>query len=282
VFRFFRAGRKASQSVGDTKPRNAARGFSDAADFALADPDADISTRPPGSIDAPQDGPFASLGPVGHRARMRAKIMERGTDALADYELLEMLLFLAFKQGDTKPLAKALINKFGSYAAVLAAPQPVLLAVPGLGVHAVCAIKLVQGSAVRMARAELLDRPVLNDWPRLMDYLTAILARERVEQFRILFLDNRNQLLADEMQSRGTVNHTHVYPREVVKRALDLHATAIILVHNHPSGDPSPSRDDIEMTHDIRDALNLMSITLHDHVIIGNGRWLSFRQKNLL
>jgi DNA repair protein RadC len=140
----------------------------------------------------------------------------------------------------------------------------------------------VQAAALRLARAEVLSRPVLNNWDRLMEYLTAVLARERVEQFRVLFLDNRNHLLADEAQARGTVNHTPVYPREVVKRALELHASALILVHNHPSGDPTPSPEDVEMTNEVREAARALSITLHDHVIVGNGRWLSLRREGLL
>ena len=179
--------------------------------------------------------PFPTTGPQGHRARMRDKLLDRGPDALADYELLEMLLFFVQPKGDTKPLAKGLINQFGSFASVLSAPQKDLFATPGLGRHSVAALKLVQASAQRLARAEVMDRPVLNNWDRLLDYLHAVLARERIEQFRVLFLDNKNRLLADEAQARGTVNHTPVYPREVVKRALELHATALILVHNHPT-----------------------------------------------
>jgi DNA repair protein RadC len=213
---------------------------------------------------------------------MREKLLARGPDALADYELLEMLLFLAMPKGDTKPLAKALINRFGSFALVLAAPQQELLETRGLGPHSVAALKLVQASALRMARAEVMDMPVLNNWDRLIDYLTSALARERTEQFRILFLDTKNRLIADEAQARGTVNHTPVYPREVVKRALELHATALILVHNHPSGDPTPSRADVDVTQEIQAAATILSITLHDHVIIGNGKWLSFRQEKLL
>ncbi len=226
--------------------------------------------------------PFASTGPHGHRARMREKLLNRGPDALADYELLEMLLFFAMPKGDTKPLAKALINRFGSFPAVLAAPQRELLATRGLGEHSVSALKLVQAAALRMARAEIMNRPILKDWDRLMDYLNAALSRERIEQFRVLFLDNKNRLLADEAQARGTVNHTPVYPREVVKRALELHATALILVHNHPSGDPTPSRDDIEMTREVRAAAAVLSITLHDHIIVGNGSWVSLRREGLL
>jgi len=196
-----------------------------------------------GDRPAPEEmPPFPSTGPHGHRGRMREKLLERGADALADYELLEMLLFFAFKTGDTKPLAKALINKYGSFAAVLAAPPRELLDTRGLGPHSASAIKLVQASALRLAKAEVMERPVLNNWDRLADYLAAALAREKVEQFRVLFLDPRNRLLADEAQGKGTVNHTPVYPREVVKRALEVGATALILVHNHPSGDPTTRR----------------------------------------
>ena len=228
------------------------------------------------------DAPFASTGPQGHRGRMREKLLDRGPDALADYELLEMLLFFAFKKGDTKPLAKSLINRYGSFAAVLAAPQAELMATRGLGEHSVAALKLVQASALRLAKAEAMEQPVLNNWDRLLAYLNAAISREKIEQFRILFLDSKNRLIADEAQARGTVNHTPVYPREVIRRALDLHATALILVHNHPSGDPTPSRADIEMTREIRVAGEIFSVVVHDHLIIGNGRHLSFRREGLL
>ena len=240
-----------------------------------------------GSFDAGRQSsapaaPFPSTGPHGHRERMRDKLLDRGPDALADYELLEMLLFFAQPKGDTKPLAKGLINRFGSYAAVLTAPQRDLFSINGIGKHSVSAIKLVEASAKRLARAEVMDRPVLNNWDRLLEYLHTVLAREKIEQFRVLFLDNKNRLLADEAQARGTVNHTPVYPREVVKRALELHATALILVHNHPSGDPTPSHDDIEMTQEVKLAAQALSIVLHDHLIVGNGRWTSLRQEGLL
>ncbi|HET9146760.1 MAG TPA: DNA repair protein RadC [Acetobacteraceae bacterium] len=236
----------------------------------------------PNSVPPLATTPFESIGPQGHRARMRERLLERGADGLADYELLEMLLFFAFKRGDTKPLAKALINRFGSYAGVLAAPQDDLFAIEGVGVHCAAAVKLVQASALRLARAEIADKPVLNNWDRLMAYLTAAMAREAIEQFRILFLDNRNRLIADEVASRGTVNHTQVYAREVLKRSLELHATALILVHNHPSGDPEPSKDDIAMTRELQNAMQFMEIALHDHVIIGKGSWFSFRQHGLM
>lgn len=226
--------------------------------------------------------PFVSVGPQGHRGRMREKLLERGPDALADYELLEMLLFFAFKNGDTKPLAKRLINEHGSFARVMAAPSLKLLESQGLGPHAVSALKLVQAAALRMMQAEVAEQPVLNNWERLIGYLNAALAREKVEQFRVLFLDPKNRLIADEAQARGTVNHTPVYPREVVKRALELHATALILVHNHPSGDPTPSRADLEMTRQIQDAATVLEIVVHDHLILGNGRYTSFRREGLL
>jgi DNA repair protein RadC len=221
-------------------------------------------------------------GTEGHRARMRARLLSAGPDAVADHEMLEMVLFLALPRRDTKPLARTLLARFASFAGVIAAPAAELSSIDGLGEAAVAALKLVQAAALRLARAELIDRPVLANWERLMAYLTASLARERVEQFHVLFLDNRNHLMADEVQSRGTVNHTPVYPREVVKRALELHATALILVHNHPSGDPTPSVTDLEMTREMTQAAAALSIVLHDHVIIGNGRWLSFRREGLL
>ena len=213
---------------------------------------------------------------------MRDKVRDRGTEALADYELLEMLLFLAFKAGDTKPLAKALINRFGSFAAVLAASYKQQMEVPGLGVHSGTALQIVRAAAIRMALAEVREQPILNSPDKLTAYLNIVLAREKVEQFRVLFLNSRNSLIADEMQGRGTVDHTPVYPREIVKRALELHATAIILVHNHPSGDPSPSAEDVAMTREIREAGRLLSVELHDHVIVGNGRSFSFRELGLL
>ncbi len=213
---------------------------------------------------------------------MRARLLAAGPEALADHELLEMVLFTALPRRDTKAIAKALLARFGSFAGAIAAPLPDLRAIEGLGEAGAAALKTVQAAALRLARTEILDRPLLDNWERLIGYLNAALARERVEQFRVLFLDARNHLLADEAQARGTVNHTPVYPREVVKRALELHAAAIILVHNHPSGDPTPSREDIAMTAETRKAAEALAIVLHDHVIIGNGRWVSLRERKLL
>jgi DNA repair protein RadC len=232
---------------------------------------------------APEIRPASpALSVSGHRARLRARLLAAGGGAVADHELIEMVLFLALPRRDTKPVARSLIGRFGSFGAAISAAPNELLDIEGLGEAGVAALKIVQAAAQRLAKAEVLYRPILGNWDRLMEYLQSVLAREKIEQFRILFLDNRNRLLADEAQSRGTVNHTPVYPREVVKRALDLHATAIILVHNHPSGDPSPSEEDILMTKEIKKAVMALGIVLHDHVIVGNGQWLSFRKTGLL
>jgi len=224
----------------------------------------------------------ATPGPEGHRERMRQKLLASGPDALLDHELLEMVLFLALPRQDTKPLAKALIARFGSFAAAIAAPIEDLRRVDGAGPAVIAALKTVQGAALRLLRAEVKEQPVLNNWQRLTDYLAATLSREKIEQFRVLFLDSKNRLIADEPQAKGTVNHTPVYPREVAKRCLDLQATAIILVHNHPSGDPTPSRADIEMTAEIKAACAILGVVVHDHLIVGNGRHLSFRREGLL
>jgi DNA repair protein RadC len=221
-------------------------------------------------------------GAEGHRARMRERLLTAGPDALADHEMLEMVLFLALPRRDTKPIARALLATFGSYGGVIAAPPADLLRIDGLGEAGMAALKLIHASALRLLRAEVMDRPVLAGWDRLMDYLTATLAQERAEQVRVLFLDNRNRLLADEKMGQGTVNHAPVYPREIVRRALELHATALILVHNHPSGDPTPSREDVTMTRAIQQACEALRLTVHDHVVIGGGRWVSFRREGLL
>ncbi len=201
--------------------------------------------------------------------------------ALDDAALLTELLSLVLPE-DPTALAAQVSSKFGSFAAVLAAPPDDLRTVRGLGTHSIAAIKLVHATALRLAPAGVMDQPVLDDWDRLIAYLTAVLARERIEQFRILFLDASGRLRADEAQARGTVNHTPVYPREVVRRALELNAAAVILVHNHPSGDPTASREDLDMTRRIVDAGSVVGLTIRDHVIIGNGRWLSFRAEGLL
>ncbi|SHK16006.1 DNA repair protein RadC [Roseomonas rosea] len=238
---------------------------------------------PPSSTRARAPRPAEpALGPEGHRKRLREKLLRAGPEALADYELLEMLLFLALPRVDTKPHAKRLMARFGSFARAVTAPEPELRSVEGIGDAAIAALRLAQATAIKLLAEEVRDQPVLNNWDRLIAYLSAALARENVEQFRVLFLDSKNRLLADEAQARGTVNHTPVYPREVIKRCLEVGATALILVHNHPSGDPTPSRADIEMTAEIRQGAATLGIVVHDHLIIGNGRHLSFRREGLL
>jgi DNA repair protein RadC len=222
------------------------------------------------------------VGTDGHRDRMRARLLKAGPEALADHEMLEMVLFLALPRRDTKPLARALLERFRSFAGVIAAPVAELLAVDGMGEAAAAALKTVQAAALRLVRSELADLPILAHWDKLIEYLTAVLGREKVEQVRVLYMDGRNRLLADEMQGRGTVNHTPLYPREVVKRALELNATALVVSHNHPSGDPTPSREDIAMTRELKAAAEALRLTVHDHVIIAGTKWLSFKREGLL
>lgn len=218
----------------------------------------------------------------GHRARLRARFLESGGSGIPDYEILELILFGVFRNGDTKPLAKALVAEFGSLAAVLAAPAERLSKVPGCGEAVIAALKVTREAGLRMLQADAKARPALSNWQALLDYCRAQLQHEPVEQFRILFLDRKNQVIADEQQQRGTVDHTPVYPREVVKRALELNAAALILVHNHPSGDPTPSRADIEMTRQVVSAAATMGIAVHDHLIIGRKGHTSFREKGLI
>jgi DNA repair protein RadC len=218
----------------------------------------------------------------GHRERLRARFREAGPDAVADYELLELVLFRAIPQRDVKPLAKALIATFGSFAEVIAAPETRLKEVKGLGDAAVTELKIVQAAANRLVRGQVKERTVLSSWSSVLDYCRTAMAFAEKEQFRILFLDKRNQLIADEVQQTGTVDHTPVYPREVVKRALELSATAIILVHNHPSGDPTPSRVDIQMTQSIVDVARPLGISVHDHIIVGRDGHTSLKGLRLI
>ena len=218
----------------------------------------------------------------GHRERLRARFREQGAASLADYELLEMALFRAIQRGDTKPIAKALLKKFGTLTEVLAAPRERLKEVDGVGDRVVDELKLIKAVAERSAGEAVRKRPVLSSWSALLDYCRAAMAFEEREQFRILFLDKKNTLIADEVQQTGTVDHTPVYPREVMRRALELSASAIILVHNHPSGDPTPSRADIQMTKTIVDVGKPLGIAVHDHLIIGREGHASFRALELL
>lgn len=219
---------------------------------------------------------------LGHRERLRERFQAAGSDALPDYELLELLLFRLIPRADTKPVAKALLARFGSLAEVLGAPETLLREVKGVGPAVALDLKIIAAGASRMARGELKGREVLASWMQVIDYCRAAMAFEEREQFRILFLDKKNALIADEVQQRGTVDHTPVYPREVVKRALELNATAIILVHNHPSGDPTPSRADIEMTKTIIETARPLGVTVHDHIVIGKKGHASMKGLQLI
>lgn len=218
----------------------------------------------------------------GHRNRLRQRFMKSGADSLPDYELLELILFPALPRRDTKPLAKALLKHFGSFAEVISADPRELQTIDGIGEAAVVALKTVQAASLRLALGEVMDRPVLTSWDKLVKYCRASMAYEKSEQFRILFLNKKNVLIADEVQQQGTVDHTPVYPREVMRRALELGATAIIMVHNHPSGDPSPSRADIEMTKEVKEAGEKLGIVVHDHVIVSKSGNNSFKTMGLL
>jgi len=218
----------------------------------------------------------------GHRTRIRARLLQAGPDSVLDHELLELVLFLALPRRDTKPIARLLLARFGSFAGAISASPADLCAIEGMGEAAAAALKIVQAAAHRLARTQIAERPLLNNQERVHSYLTAVMAHETVEQFRVLFLDPRNHLIADEILGRGTVNHAPVYPREVLKRAIELRATALILVHNHPSGDPTPSSEDKLMTKDIHAAIKALGITLHDHIIVSKNAIASFRQLNLL
>ncbi len=218
----------------------------------------------------------------GHRQRLRERFLEAGGDAVSDYELLELVLFRAIPKRDLKPLAKGLLEEFGSFAEVISAPVERLEHVKGLGPAAIAEIKIVQAAARRLARGEIKHRHVLSSWASVLDYCRADMAFEAKERFRILFLDKGNRLIKDEVQQTGTVDHTPVYPREVVKRALELSATAVILVHNHPSGDPTPSRADIQMTQAIIEVAKPLGIAVHDHIIVGKNGHTSLKGLKLM
>ena len=218
----------------------------------------------------------------GHRDRLRQRFLEAGAEALGDHELLELILMAAIPQKDVKPLAWDLIKRFGSFAEVVAAEPDALMQVDGVKLVAATALKAVEAAAVRLARTRVQGRPVISSWQALLDYCRAAMAQHKIEQFRLLFLDRKNVLIADELQQQGTVDHTPVYPREVVKRALELGASALILVHNHPSGDPTPSKADIEMTREIQKAASALGVTIHDHLVIGAAGHASFKSLGLL
>ncbi|WP_088345432.1 MULTISPECIES: DNA repair protein RadC [Rhodomicrobium] len=218
----------------------------------------------------------------GHRERLRERFRQNGAETLPDYELMELILFRAIPRRDTKPLAKAIIAKFGGFAEAINATEERLSEVPGLGAAAVTEIRLVKAAAIRLMQGEVMKRPLLGSFDKVVSYCRAAMGFEMREQFRILFLDKRNRLLADEVQGRGTVDHTPVYVREVLKRALELSASAIILVHNHPSGDPTPSRADITMTKEIMAAAEKLDIAVHDHLIVGRDGHVSLKSARLV
>ena len=217
-----------------------------------------------------------------HRRRLRERFMAGGPEAVPDYELLELVLFGAVPRQDMKPLARRLLDVFGDFNGVVSAPAVRLAEVEGAGEAVVCALKVIEAAAHRLARARVLGRPVLSSWDALVSYCHTAMSHRETEQFRVLYLDRKNVLIADEPQARGTVDHVPVYPREVVKRALELNASALILVHNHPSGDPTPSDSDVQMTYRIRDAAEALGLVLHDHLIVGKSRELSFRSAGYL
>jgi DNA repair protein RadC len=243
-----------------------------------------MTGRPTVHESAPRAPPAGDDKPdyLGHRERLRERLLTGGATPLADYELLEFLLYPARPRTDTKPLAKALIARFGSLAGVLGAERDALLGVSGMGAASAAALLAVREAGRRLLRAEVRHRHVISSWQHLLDYLTATAGYAETEEFHLLFLDRKNVLVADERQQRGTVDHVPVYPREVVKRALELGASAVVMVHNHPSGDPTPSKGDIDMTKAVANALAAVGVAIHDHVIVGRGRHASFKSLGLL
>jgi len=218
----------------------------------------------------------------GHRQRLRERFRKAGIDGVADYELMELVLFRAIPRRDVKPLAKDIISRFGSFAAAIAAEPARLLEVKGVSEAVITEFKIVQAASLQLAQAKVMKKPAIASWSALLDYCRASMAYGTTEQFRILFLDRKNILIADEIQQKGTVDHTPVYPREIVKRALELSASALILVHNHPSGDPTPSQSDIDMTKKIAETAKPLGISVHDHLVIGKDGHVSFKSLGLL
>lgn len=219
---------------------------------------------------------------LGHRARLRERFLGAGGDAMPDYELLELILFSARARGDVKPLAKRLLKQFGSFDKVIYADEHALRAVDEVGDAAIAALKTIRVAAQRLVKSELGNEPVIQSWSALMDYCKLAMGQSKIEEFRVLFLNHRHALIGDEVMQRGTVNHTPVYPREIVKRALELAASAVILVHNHPSGDPTPSKADIDITAKIVEACATINVTVHDHVIITGAGHYSFKSFGLI
>ena len=259
-------------------------GFSDAAEGLF---DRALGTPVHSERGAPPPEPLDTKGRLpsyikDHRTRLRERFVSGGPEAVPDYELLELVLFRAIPRQDVKPLARRLLDRFGSFAAVMAAPPARLAEVHGIGAAVVTELKIVEAAAARLARGRVMQRPVMSSWDAVLSYLRCAMSHAETERFRVLFLDRRNALIADEAQGTGTVDHVPVYPREVMKRALELGASALILVHNHPSGDPTPSAADIEMTRRIGSAAEVLGLVLHDHVVVGDGREVSMRAEGYL
>lgn len=265
-----------------TKPQ----GFSEDALRGLADLDQrlppGVVTKPLATDEAPGTGGGSRPHYWGHRARLRQRFLSGGHESMPEYELLELLLFDAIPRIDVKPLAKQLLKTFGDLNGVVAASKHRLLKVQGTNEKVWLQLRLVEAFAYRMARAKVIGRSVISSWDDLVSYCRTTMAHRETEQFRMLFLDAKNILIADEEQAHGTVNHVPVYPREVAKRALELNASSIILVHNHPSGDPTPSRADIDMTQRIESACDAIGVKIHDHVIVGKSEFVSFRDMGLI
>lgn len=223
----------------------------------------------------------AEIDGTGHRARLRQRLLEDG-EALLDHELIEYLLALAIPRRDTKPLAKALIHEFGGLPGLLTADAAAIARMPGMGDTAIAALKIAHASAIRLSRGQVAARPVLANWQALLDYLRADMAHHVIERVRVLHLNSRNMLIRDELMSEGSIDEAALYVREVIRRALELGSAAIILVHNHPSGDPAPSRADIELTRSVAEAGKRLGIALHDHIIIGTEGHSSLRSMGLI
>ncbi len=241
-----------------------------------------MARAPSGASPAAARRPHAKPRHAGHRGRLRTRLLAGGTEAIADYELLEFLLFAANARQDMKPVAKDLLERFGGFAGVLGADREALMAVPGVKEAGAALILALREAGARLARSAVAKREIISSWQQLLDYCMARAGSAEIEQVRLLFLDRKNALIADERQQTGTVDHVPLYPREVVKRALELGASAIILVHNHPSGDTTPSKGDIDMTRAVAQALGAVGVSVHDHVIIGRGRHSSFKSLGLL
>lgn len=279
--------------AGGPKGRDASRRDAPLFEFAgfaeASSPVLDRAEEQPVAVPAPpkaRRGKAPAKAPethaLGHRARLRERFVRAGGESVADYEMLELLLFRAIPQRDVKPLAKQLLALFGDFNGVVSAPPARLAEVTGVGAAVICELKIVEAAAQRLARARVMNKCVLSSWSQLMDYCKTAMAHRETEQFRVLYLDRRNVLIADEAQGEGTVDHVPVYPREVARRALALNASAAIIVHNHPSGDVEPSRADIQTTGQVEAALRTVGVVLHDHVVIGRSGTTSFRATGLL